>query len=412
MADEDEEEEAETRENRSHTAQLDFSKMYADESRDQDMGDDENLSTMSRSLGSNPSGITQDSGVKHLMRSENLSCSVCGKVYKYLSSFLRHQQQHNETVPVNKWDKKAAKYECPHCGTAFIRKARLICHMRTHWSSGPVNLESLNCDQCNKSFTSEKLWRNHIELHKRKPFWCPRCCKGFFNEHSLEKHLQTHNPSVYVCDICSRSFRLHSQLIHHQNTHTGAKPFQCTVCGQAFAIPKELIIHKKIHGRLSSGLPLGLKKSVTIARKPGIKKQEQTFTSVFEVGDTNMSEQTDKGFLMEESRTQRSYQEAEFEDDVYTVEADSMEQVHPCNTSKTPDFAASDTHHESTSETLQPQTAQQQDKRETGDTIMYEEHKYWEWECCVCEEGFDEVAELHMHYIKHANGELQIPHDN
>ncbi|XP_074540566.1 uncharacterized protein LOC141801424 [Halichoeres trimaculatus] len=396
----DEEEEAEKREDKSHAARLDFTEMYAAEIRDQYTGGDENLSIMSRSLQSNRSGITQDRGVR-----QNHSCSVCGKLYKYLNSLLRHEQQHIKSDPANKSFQKVGKYECPDCGMAFIRKARLIGHMRTHWLSGPLNLESLNCDQCNKSFTSEKSWRNHIELHKRKPFWCPSCSKGFFDEQSLEKHLQGHHPSLYTCDICNKSFRLHSQLVHHQNTHTGARPFQCTVCGQAFANPKKLILHKKIHVQVSSRMPLGSQKSVAIAKKVEIKEEKQTF-SVSEVKDTNISEPMDKECLTEESRTLKR-QDAEFVDCEYTVEED-WEPVYPCTKSKPHGFTASHAHHESSLETSQPQRAQHLDEM---DTIMYEDHKYWEWECCVCEMGFDEVAELHTHYIKHATGEVPIPHD-
>ncbi|XP_034553908.1 zinc finger protein 90-like [Notolabrus celidotus] len=411
-----EEEEPETREDRDPSAQLDCTKVDDGETKDDDTGGDENVSTMSSSLESKPSGLTPGGGVEGVLMKNGLhSCLVCGKVYKYLISFRKHQQQHNKTAPSSNSVQKGSKYECPDCGMDFIRKARLIGHMRTHWSRGPVNLESLKCDQCNKSFTTEKSWESHIKLHKRKPFWCVSCSKGFFNEQSLEKHQLRHDQRKHTCNICSKSFILHTQLMHHHNTHTGAKPFQCTVCGKAFGHPLNLIKHQKKHVRIyagSSGMHLGLKKSAIIAKKLEIKKQRQTFTSVADELDANMSEQPDMGDWVEESRTPKGYVGAECGDSVYSPDFDCWEPVHHCNTSKPPGSAASDAHHESTFETLQPQTGHQLHKMETQDTIQYEDHKYCEWECCVCDMGFEEVAELHMHYIKHATGELPIPHDD
>ncbi|CAJ1061596.1 zinc finger protein 90-like [Xyrichtys novacula] len=398
------EEEAEKEENRSSAVHLNFNNVDDVE----DTGGDEHLSTLSSPEETTPPGSLNVGSGQLSMKSNDHSCEICGKVYKYLSSFTKHMQQHGYLEPVHKLNPKSSKYECPDCGMRFVRKARLCGHMRIHKSRGPVNLESLKCDQCNKTFASEKSWMTHIELHKLKPFWCLSCAKGFFSEDSLEKHLLNHDLRKYSCNICSKSFRLHTQLMHHLNTHTGAKPFQCTVCGTSFSHPGNLISHRKKHVRVyagSAGMPLGMKRSAIIAKKLEIKKQRLASASATEETDANMSELQEERDWMEESRTKNTHVNAEFGDSAQHDDMTARELLRLGKISKPQVTDAL------RSAMLQTQPGQQLDQTDTPDTIMFEEHKYWEWECCLCEMGFDEVAELHMHYIKHASGELPVPHD-
>ncbi|XP_034553838.1 zinc finger protein 184 isoform X2 [Notolabrus celidotus] len=389
-------------ENRNPAAQLDLRRENDGENIDNDTGDDENVSR-------NPSELIQGVRMDRRLKKKKRSCIVCGKVYKYLSSFLKHQQQHKNDSPEMIYVNRGSKYGCADCGRVFGRKARLLCHMRTHRPRAPVNLKSLKCDQCNKSFTNEHSWKNHIELHKQKPFWCLSCPKGFFNEQSLKKHQLRHNQRKHTCSICSKSFILRSHLTYHHNTHTGAKPFQCTVCGKAYAHPMNLITHRKKHARVyagSSGMHLGLKKAI-VAKKLEIKKQRLTFTRVTEERDTNMSELPGKGECMEERRGEKKTgEDAEFGDSVHYGGMKSRAPEHHFKISKALGLDAV------RSETFQPRKKEQVGQKETQERILYEDHKYCEWECCVCDMGFDEVAELHMHYIKHATGELPIPHDD
>lgn len=58
-----------------------------------------------------------------------------------------------------------------------------------------------------------------------------------------------------------------------------------------------------------------------------------------------------------------------------------------------------------------PTAGQEPEETEAGRAHVHREHKYWEWDCCVCDMGFDEVEKLHLHYVKHATGELPIPQE-
>ncbi|XP_041649272.1 zinc finger and SCAN domain-containing protein 2 isoform X2 [Cheilinus undulatus] len=345
-------------------------------------------SNMSSSLQRNPSDkVPGVGGASFSMKKKHKkvhSCVTCGKVYLYLSSYTKHLKMHNKKAPASKVAQTLNKHECPECGISFFRKARLLGHMRIHRSGIPSNSGYLRCDQCNKNFSSEKSWVAHFELHEQRPFWCLSCSKGFFSEQTLEKHLQSHSLKKHSCNICNKSFRLHTELKHHYNAHSGAKPFLCNICGKAFSHPGNMFSHRKKHGRVlagSSGLPVGFKKPF-VPKMLGVEKHTPALNSTEQEGGASMNELPGKENCME------------------VVKANK-----PCE-SQSLDSAGSDGKDEFRSE-----TRKQKGEMEIQDAMVFNEHEYWEWECCVCDMGFDEVGKLHMHYKKHATGELPIPHN-
>nr|XP_046256488.1 zinc finger protein 501 isoform X3 [Scatophagus argus] len=340
------------------------------------------------------------------------TCLDCGKVYFYLVSFRKHQQLHENQLSTTKSEAKSQsvenlhKYQCPECGMSFIRRVRLLGHLRVHRPRTPPR-----CDQCDKDFTSEKSLMAHADLHQQRPFWCLSCAKGFIDERTLDKHLQGHSQRQHKCNICHKSFYLPSHLKIHYNSHTGAKPYQCTLCGKSFAFPRNLVSHRKKHLRvhvLSSGISLGMKNSAIIAKNRVFKKKKLRLPDVKEEPemDTNMEELPGKEECVQKSELQKSCEDAEFEDHADSDESDCGEPVHYFRPSKPSGSAGSKLG------TVEPQAGQELDKSESQETHMHRQHKYWEWECCDCDMGFDEVAELHLHYIKHATGELPIPQDD
>ncbi|XP_070692008.1 zinc finger protein 569 isoform X3 [Pempheris klunzingeri] len=341
------------------------------------------------------SSQTQGAGASTMKKLGKVySCSICGKVYTYLVSFRKHQLLHEKRIPATKNVHNLNQYDCPYCGMSFIRRARLLGHLRTHRSRRSLESKPARCDQCNKDFTSQKSWMVHVDLHRENPFWCLSCAKGFRDEESLDKHLQSH-----------------SLRQHHYNTPTGAEPHQCTLCGKSFSHPENLISHRKSHLRVS-GMSLG--NSAIIAKERIIKKKRLILARGKEdpVMDTDMEELLGKEERVENSETQEPWEDAEFGDHANFEELDCGEPVHHFKLSNPPGSAGPDPPDESKSETVQPLTGQELDESELQENDTYTEHKYWEWECCECDMGFDEVAKLHLHYIKHATGELPIPQDD
>ncbi|XP_049903086.1 zinc finger protein 420 isoform X3 [Epinephelus moara] len=407
LEEEEEEEDAQTGDNMNSAAELDAGK--AGENKGEKTGGDADACDMSSSSQTQPSGLTQ--GVK-------FTCSVCGKVYKYWSPYLKHQKVCGK--PTKKPPQSVQNlrdYQCPDCGMSFIRRARLLGHLRVHRS---FNSKPPRCDQCNKDFSSLKAWMAHVDLHKQRPFWCLSCAKGFNDEASLDEHLRFHSLKEHKCDICSKSFNLPIQLRNHYRSHARAKPYLCKICGKSFISPGKLIFHRRKHLRAhvaSSGMPLGIKNSAIIAKKQAIKKQRLMLATVREVPEmyANMERLPGNKERMREEFG-KLFEDADSEDsdseDSDSEDSDCGDPAHHYRLSKPPHSAGSDAPDEPQSETVQPQTGQEVDESESQETDTYAEHKYWEWECIDCDMGFDKVEELHLHYIQHATGELPIPQDD
>lgn len=375
--------------------------------------ENEDMSSSSRTI---PSGSIQGAMVAQMKDSQRgYACSVCGKVYIYLVSFRKHQQLHeNQTKSSNVQDLK--KYECPECGLSFIRRARLLGHLRIHRSHKSSESKPPRCDQCNRYFKSLKSWMTHIDLHKQKPFWCLSCAQGFIDELALDKHLQSHSVKPLTCSICHKRFHTAAKLKNHYNTRKCAKTHKCTICGKSFFFPGTLLSHRKKHfkGHFGSGgMPLGIKNSSAIVKKRIVTKRRVILTSVKEEPEmgTNMEELPLKEELVRRSKTLLQCKDAEFRDIADSEESDCGEPVHCLKPSKPPGLSGYDPSDKPRSKTLELQTVQELKESRLQEKHMHREHKYWEWECCECDMGFDEVAKLHMHYIKHATGELPIPQD-
>lgn len=350
---------------------------------------------MSSSSKTKPSGLMQDDDVATAAMQSKYqkvySCLFCGKVYSYLVSFRKHQQLHENQSSTAKSQsvQNLNKYECPDCGMTFVRRTRLLGHLRVHRSHKPFRSKPPRCDQCNKDFTSIKSWMIHIENHKEKPFWCLSCAKGFRDEVSLDKHLQGHN----------------------LNTHSRAKPYQCSLCGKSFAHPENLVSHKKKHFGVyaSKGVSLGINN--IRAKKQIIKNNRLVVTSVKEEPEmgTQMEELQENAGRVETSEGQNPCEDPEFRHHTNSEESDCGEPMHDIKLSKPLCSAGSDPPDESKSQSVQPRT--KLDESEPQEAYMHSDHKYWEWECFECDMGFDDVAKLHLHYIKHATGELPFPQD-
>ncbi|XP_069393003.1 zinc finger protein 234 isoform X2 [Paralichthys olivaceus] len=303
-------------------------------------------------------------------------CKFCGKLYTYMVSYKKHLEQHKRRPSSPKQSAQTLnKYECPYCEMSFHRRTRLLSHLRVHTPRKP---QRSRCDQCNKVFPSQQLFLHHLDLHKKKPFWCLSCSIGFRNELSLDKHLQRHSLRQHKCDICHKRFQMSSELMIHSKTHAAAKPHKCSLCGKGFSHKPNLIKHQKEHFWIFFG---------SGENSQGIKDSEKKTPALGSV----TGELLEKGKNAQQNETQTPCQDA---DEANSEESDCGEPLHYLSGTADPlDWLKT--------ESVQPQEGQE--------TNVHREHKYWEWECVECDMGFDDVAKLHLHYVKHATGELPFP---
>ena len=102
------------------------------------------------------------------------------------------------------------------------------------------SMQKLECDICNKFYSSHKTLKEHQMLHFRKlspDFKCEVCGKTFMRMKTLRRHKLLHDPSfakvAVSCPICDRRFQskpgLHAHMMQHKEPR-----FRCDLCDKPF----------------------------------------------------------------------------------------------------------------------------------------------------------------------------------
>uniref|UniRef100_A0A1A7YNN9 C2H2-type domain-containing protein n=1 Tax=Iconisemion striatum TaxID=60296 RepID=A0A1A7YNN9_9TELE len=347
-----------------------------------------------------PPESTQDLAVvlKQKKSRQGHTCQVCGKSYMYLVSYQKHLKLHDKPSPTDEAsdgrhsgnDLSLRTYECPDCGMSFIRRTRLISHLRVHRSRRVLESTVPRCNQCNKSFTTVKSWTDHVELHKQKRFWCLSCALGFFDEMGLDKHLQNHSLGQNGDDKGS---------IEPTSQKVRLKTYQCKYCPKIFRRVRSHTAHQMWHfRRRGAKKPLKISASDTNIQNFGSAQ----LTREAEEGDVGLKTEELQQVKEEPqlSEGESSFEDADCEKLEYSEESDCGEPVHCFKLSSSPGWA------DPCSESMRSSAGWELGKK------AHREHKYREWECIECDMGFDKISELHLHYIKHATGEVPLPqHD-
>ncbi|XP_073467417.1 uncharacterized protein [Aquarana catesbeiana] len=169
---------------------------------------------------------------------KRLSCTECGKCFRFKSKLNEHKISHTGEKP----------YSCPECGKCFSRKSDLSIHQRSHTGE-----KLFSCFECGKCFNS----KSNLNVHKRfhtgeKPYPCLECGKCFSQTSGLYRHQRSHTgEKPYSCPECGKCFSQKSILYTHQRSHrkshTGEKPYSCAECGKCFSYKSNLSTHQRSH---------------------------------------------------------------------------------------------------------------------------------------------------------------------
>lgn len=207
---------------------------------------------------------------------EEHKCEVCGKSYRMLGCFLKHQLIHNASnnpPPAKSFDYqveqlKKNSYSCPDCGKLFSRAMALQFHMKSHGYETSLPAEKLSdssgapqCQICLAFFTCESALQIH-QQHCVKPKseseeqleGTPKCELPELNvaqENATvpkqiiknEKNIEPENvfqmlpsdlPNKYK--DCDRGFSIQRKF-----------PFSCSECGRTFSTNSALGTHRRWH---------------------------------------------------------------------------------------------------------------------------------------------------------------------
>ncbi|XP_037047667.1 zinc finger protein 93-like [Bradysia coprophila] len=132
------------------------------------------------------------------------------------------------------------------CGNKFNRRYAIIAHMRCH-----TNPDEYRCEQCGKSFTTNKALKNHIDNHvplDSRAFKCDLCTSSFAKAATLRRHVQdkhtSKNGEKFPCEKCKKNYR--SELLlkcHIRQTHDTLHNFVCEICARQFKSKQTLQKH-------------------------------------------------------------------------------------------------------------------------------------------------------------------------
>ena len=167
--------------------------------------------------------------VKRVHSSESHPCPTCGKIFKNLSSMLRHSKLHNIPRP----------FRCD-CGTGFSTSAARSRHKKK-CSSGELKEgpRPFQCSVCSEKFSEEIAKASHEATVQH--IFCEHCNKGFATKNRYRSHINIVHTSK-VCRYCNESFTQKKFTRKHE-IRQHELPFQCEECKRRFSSEDEKSNH-------------------------------------------------------------------------------------------------------------------------------------------------------------------------
>ncbi|XP_064420306.1 zinc finger protein 729-like isoform X2 [Latimeria chalumnae] len=192
---------------------------------------------------------------------EFFTCEICGKNYKYKSSFWKHMEEHKNydrseglensdkelemspMVPVGNDVPMGNMFYCTACNESFQTENALLAHTEEHKDEG-TSVDSGIDPSVSMEPNQYHLSSDHLGEDCYK---CDICGKKYKYMSSFWKHKKEHEVigiSDTMCHLCGAVFSRKGGLRDHiQFVHEGYRPYACAVCNQKFCRPSELNRH-------------------------------------------------------------------------------------------------------------------------------------------------------------------------
>uniref|UniRef100_W5LGB5 Zinc finger protein 526 n=1 Tax=Astyanax mexicanus TaxID=7994 RepID=W5LGB5_ASTMX len=107
---------------------------------------------------------------------------------------------------------------------------------------------SLQCEECNRTFTTANRLAAHLRVHEQGTHECPECDKVFKKLGSLHTHMRTHSGEArFLCVDCGHSFTTEMTLIIHRKSHTSEPLHRCPFCAKTFTNMTKFLYHRRTH---------------------------------------------------------------------------------------------------------------------------------------------------------------------
>lgn len=112
------------------------------------------------------------------------------------------------------------------------------------------NLSIYPCGECKKRFISMEFLKKHITVHQLHA--CDHCGRIFYTEPVLKRHQTIHQTqNSLVCQKCDKSFTTLKGYKHHVEVTCITKTYSCE-CSAEFQTSKSLTNHRRACNFLSA----------------------------------------------------------------------------------------------------------------------------------------------------------------
>ncbi|XP_078082717.1 uncharacterized protein LOC144502528 isoform X3 [Mustelus asterias] len=189
------------------------------------------------------------------------SCEICGKKYKYKSSFWKHIEDHknyvvDNTVSDQGWNQITGSQLAGKQVYSIDQSIRKVIVDVQHHNLLPIREDKQQVQTANKG---QRIFDSD---HKHGPYNDP-----------------IHDPDLSIgqsntCQLCGANFSRKSGLVDHiQFVHQRYRPHVCIVCDQKFRRPSELKRHiQRRHESCSSDIQVSnvttLERACTVENRP------------------------------------------------------------------------------------------------------------------------------------------------
>ncbi|CAL9705973.1 unnamed protein product [Knipowitschia caucasica] len=281
------------------------------------------------------------------------------------SSDSESSETDNSDKPTSPIRQPRTYHKCKFCAKTYLHveayKKHLIMHKMADKAISKSKLKSYKCADCGSAYSSQENFFYHVKHSPQcvSNLRCDQCNKRFASANSWIGHMKLHKERPFWCFSCARGFSQQETFNYHMYRHKCRK-FQCTICNKMFRLLKQLNDHYNTH--------------------TGEKPHICTYCG--------------KGFS--QSASMYAHRKVHFKTNRTSTRTirrlNNVERLYLQSTAQTLAGAMKQT----------PQSVE--DYREYGRPVA----KRLEWECCDCDQSFEEVTQLHNHYIQHAAGEIPM----
>lgn len=182
----------------------------------------------------------QSHKLKHIPESEKkFNCSQCDK--KFATNYMRHR--HEDKIHSAKYNKI-----CDICGKVFTYKNTFLRHMEEH-AGVPTAVET--CNICGAKLSNKLGLKYHVKMQHRPENQmeqiCPYCSKVSPNINAHNRHIQYSHKMQrkHACHLCDKAFKYPNKLKEHVSTHTGEALYTCPHCPRTFKSNANMHKHRK-----------------------------------------------------------------------------------------------------------------------------------------------------------------------